>query len=416
MSPDPINSGMPSAKTIFNRYRWFVLCCLIVVLFDIVLRHFVRQMPYWGDEIHFVGTIRYFGHDFSWQKLIHYNEMSGPLPFLLYAGWGKLVGFELNDLRLLSLVISGVTYLAFFGFAAGSLKNQKAACGCTLFLLFHPYMIGFSALVFTDMLPILASILVLYAMRSNRPLLMFSAGVLGLLSRQYFVFFLFAVGFTYLLRLMCRYRHRDLFMAASIILSTVPLCLLAYAWQGFSPKNEINDLYMDESFRFHPEYVTLYILQLSVYLLPLIVVNAKKIYGNLLPWLVAVACSWLYWLFPVRPCPAAVNASFLTVGFFHKCINFLVGPVAEQYIFWVLFTVSIPILVFVIKDLYHRIKNRTYDIIFAIHLSLICFLLILPWSYFLWEKYFMPLVPLLTITWAAFYFASGPKNAVPRID
>ena len=412
-----VNSTMPLVKTI-NRYRWFFLCGLILFLFDLILWHFVRQMPYWGDEIHFVGTIQYFGHDFSWRKLVHYNEMSAPLPFLLYAGWGKVVGFELNDLRLLSLVISAVTYLAFFGFVAESLKSQKSAFCCTLFLIFHPYMVGFSALVFTGMLPILASILVLYAMRSNQPLLMFSAGVLGLLSRQYFVFLLFAVGLTYLFRLFYRYRRRDLFMAASIILSTVPLCILAYAWQGFSPKTELNRLYMDESFRFHPQYLSLYILQLSVYLLPLIVLNAKKIYGSLLPWLIAVACSWLYWIFPVRPCPAAVNASFFTVGFFHKYTRLLVGPVAEQYIFWILFTVSIPILVFVVKDLYHRVKSRTYDIIFAIHLSLICFLLILPWSYFLWEKYFMPLVPLLTITWTAFYLASASasKNTFPRID
>ncbi len=403
-------------KILYSRYRWFFLCCAVLVLFDIVLWHYVKQMPYWGDEVHFVGTIQYFGHDFSWKNLIHYNEMSGPLPFLLYAGWGHLVGFELNDLRLFSLVISAVTYLAFFGFVAGSLKNQKAACACTLFLLFHPYMVGFSVLVFTDMLPILASILVLYAMRYNQPLLLFSAGVLGLLSRQYFVFFLFAVGLTYLFRIVSRCQRRDVVMAASIILSTLPLCFLAYAWQGFSPKNELNNLYMDESFRFHPEYLTLYILQLSVYLLPLIVVNVKKIYGSLLPWLIAVACSGLYWIFPVKPCPAAVEASFLTVGFFHKFIKFLVGPVAEQYIFWILFTVSIPILVFVVKDLYQRLRSRTYDIIFAIHLSLICFLLILPCSYFLWEKYFMPLVPLFTITWAAFYLASGTKNTFPRID
>ena len=415
MSSERINSAIPPGRAI-HRHRWFLIFCMILVLFDLVLWHFVKQMPYWGDEVHFVGTIQYFGHDFSWQKLVHYNEMSGPLPFLLYAGWGHLIGFELNDLRLFSLVISAVTYLAFFAFVAGSLKNQKAAFACTLFLMFHPYMVGFSVLVFTDMLPILASILVLYAMRDNRPLLMFSAGVLGLLSRQYFVFFLFAVGLTYLLRIVSRYRSRDAVMAASIILSTLPLCILAYAWQGFSPKNELNFLYMDESFRFHPEYLTLYILQLSVYLLPLIVLNAKKIYGSLLPWLVAIACSWLYWFFPVKPCPAAVNAAFLTVGFFHKFIKFLVGPVAEQYIFWVLFTVSLPILVFVVKDLYRRVTSRTYDIIFSIHLSLFCFLLIIPCSYFLWEKYFMPLVPLFTITWASFYLTSGSKNILPRID
>src|SRR5437667_2479703 len=44
--------------------------------------------PYWGDEAHFVQTIRRFADGITLDTLRHYPEMSTPLPFVLYAVWG----------------------------------------------------------------------------------------------------------------------------------------------------------------------------------------------------------------------------------------------------------------------------------------------------------------------------------------
>ena len=50
--------------------------------------------PYWGDEAHFAETVRYFGNEISLNTLKSYNEMSTPLPFVLYALWGKILALK----------------------------------------------------------------------------------------------------------------------------------------------------------------------------------------------------------------------------------------------------------------------------------------------------------------------------------
>ncbi len=380
--------------------------------------YFASQYSYWGDEVRFVETIKYFGQDFQIKKLIQYNEMSAPLPFLLYAGWGKIVGFELSNLRVFSLIIAVITYISFFWFVSRLFHNQKTAYFCTMFIVVHPYMLGFSVFVFTDMLPIFASVMALCATKYSKPMLILLAGITGLLSRQYFVFFLFALGLTFFFRFLSKKSRKDAYMAIAIFISTLPLGIFAYLWGGLSPPTHLNNLYLDEAFRFHPEYLSLYILQLFVYLLPFVLLNAIKIYGRITVWLITIATCWFYFLFPIVPSPAAREASFHTVGFFHRIVRFLVGSSLEHVIFFTMFTISIPIAVFIITDTFQRFRLKCYDLIFALHLSVLCYFLIMPFSYLLWEKYFMPLVPILSISLMAFNKQSktAVENNIPIIS
>jgi polyferredoxin len=69
---------------------------------------------------------------------------------------------------------------------------------------------------------------------------------------------------------------------------------------------------------------------------------------------------------------------------------------------------------FVIQDLYHRLKRRqgettsaerrttddgrrTTDLALFLDLSILLFLAIMPFSYFCWEKYFLPIIPFVTM-------------------
>ena len=379
-----------STPTSLRTNIWFIAFLVSMAFILSFAWLFAIQHSHWGDEIRFVNTISYFGNDFHLQKLVHYNEMSAPLPFVLYAMWGKLVGFALNDLRAFSLIIAVITYVLFFWFIFKTFNCQKLAYFSSMFLMLQPYMLGFSVFVFTDMLPILASIFVFYSARYGKPLLMLLAGLIGLLSRQYFIFLLIAFGLTFFIRFLLKKERNDMYMATAIILSTLPLGVLAYYWQGLSPQTHLNSLYLDEAFRFHPEYLTLYIVQLSIYIFPYIILNVRKIYGNYSVWVISITFSWLYIIFPIEPSPAAQEASFHTVGFLHKMVRSLVGSPGEHLIFYALFTVGIPIAFFILRDLYLRIRLKLYDLIFAMHLSVIFFLIIIPCSYLLWEKYFMP--------------------------
>ena len=51
-----------------------------------------RELP--GDEMRFIETSRNFSSGFGLSLLKHYEEMSTPLPFMLFGMWGKLFGFE----------------------------------------------------------------------------------------------------------------------------------------------------------------------------------------------------------------------------------------------------------------------------------------------------------------------------------
>ncbi|MDH5683388.1 MAG: hypothetical protein OEZ20_02865 [candidate division WOR-3 bacterium] len=72
------------------------------------------KSPYWADEVHFVETIRQFGKEINLNLIRHYNEMSTPLPFILYALWGRIFGFEVHILRYFSMIIAFITYILFY--------------------------------------------------------------------------------------------------------------------------------------------------------------------------------------------------------------------------------------------------------------------------------------------------------------
>ena len=113
---------------------------------------FTRALPPWGDEAHFLNTIRAFGQGISVDLLRTYPEMSGPLPFALFAWWGGLVGFGTAGLRGLSALIAFATLVLYH-----STLEQHGLHGRLKYLLLvlfaaNPYFVGLSVFVFTDML------------------------------------------------------------------------------------------------------------------------------------------------------------------------------------------------------------------------------------------------------------------------
>ena len=95
--------------------RSLLLLILVLIVYETILYMGVGlRQPTWADEHHFISTIEEFGEELSLRQLRTYNEMSTPLPFILYALWGKLVGFHLHQLRFFSLIIALFTFIYFF--------------------------------------------------------------------------------------------------------------------------------------------------------------------------------------------------------------------------------------------------------------------------------------------------------------
>lgn len=384
--------------TLPSNKHYFYLFLVLITLFEGIAVYFAFQQSPWGDELHFYETVKYFGQGISLQTLTNYNEMSTPLPFILYALWGKLFGFELNALRGLSVIIALFTYCGFYFLLAGVTRNLWLVFWASLFLVVHPYMVGFSLFVFTDMLPITASIFGLIALRKNSSWLWFFWAAIGLLSRQYFVFFSLPVGIYYCLRFIAKPGLTHVKMAVATLFSTLPTVALFWLWGGFSPQNNINHLYLGEAFSYHVDYLTLYVALLFVYLCPFIIWRWKEFYTDKIILIISLILSGLYLIFPVHPCPAAIEAGFDSVGYFQTLLqNLHFRPSGVQIIFYCCYLLGWPVLLTLLKDLVKRVMERAYDTLFLLEMSLLSFFIIMPSSYLLWEKYFVPVIPLAVI-------------------
>src|SRR5205823_686203 len=88
-------------------WKSLVACtCLIAAIEAVAAWGVGIDRPLRADEPHFVGTIVQFGTTpLSLDLLAHYNEMSGPVPFVLYGAWGRLFGFDPQTLRLFSIIV-----------------------------------------------------------------------------------------------------------------------------------------------------------------------------------------------------------------------------------------------------------------------------------------------------------------------
>jgi hypothetical protein len=388
-----------------NYFRSLIAFVIFLILLQsVVISVAGLKRPHWGDEEHFVQTVRLFGEEISLNTLKHYNEMSTPLPFLTYALWGRIFGFETNVLRILSVIIALLTYLLFHRFLFLLFQEPKIAFFTAVFLAVHPYMVGFSIFVFTDMLPILFLIVACIAVIKGKAVVFALAAAGTLLCRQHFIFLPVAAGLFYLLSFLTNRnetrtkRSATRRMLPASILSLAPLGLLFLIWQGFSPDNEMRKSYLDEGFYFHPSYLTLYVCLLFVYLIPIVVVRWRRIYSDRRILVGSFIISWLYWLFPVGPSKYAIAIDVHTVGLFHRLLQWIwPGGFFEQVVFYAAFLLGLPILILLIKDCYQKVKRRDFDLPLFLDMSILAFLVILPFSYMCWEKYFLPVVPLAAV-------------------
>src|SRR6266568_4671245 len=89
-------SGQPSYVRSLLAYGCAIILVEALIVCVIGLNH-----PTWGDEGHFIGTITSFGSDLSIAQLTNYPEVTTPLPFIVYALWGRAFGFDPFHLRIL---------------------------------------------------------------------------------------------------------------------------------------------------------------------------------------------------------------------------------------------------------------------------------------------------------------------------
>lgn len=381
-----------------NYYHAAIILIVFLFLFEGIVFYFGGNRPYWGDEAHFVKTVRQFGNDLNIHTIKHYNEMSTPLPFILYSIWGRIFSFDVQVLRIFSIIIAFGTYFLFHRLVYVVFNDIKSSLLTTIFIVLNPYMVGFSIFVFTDMLAILFIVISCISIRERNPIALSISLACGLLCRQYLLFCVLAVGLYYVAE-YCRAKSDDTAkMLSSCLISLVPLVILGVLWKGLSPDNELKKIYLDEGYSYHLSYLTLYICQFVIYLLPIILISWRVFYKNIKIMIMSFVVSSLYWLFPVRACKYQIDQNIYTVGFFHRLVKTVFeNQFAEDVVFYIAFLLGLPMIIFVIRDMYLKWQEKNVTFPLFLDFCIISFLIVMPFSYLCWEKYFLPVLPPITI-------------------
>jgi hypothetical protein len=376
---------------------WFIVFLVIIQSATIYFLDISR--PPWGDENHYIYTVLDFGREISLDTLKNFNrEVSPPLGFIFYALWGRVFGFQVPVLRILSVIIAFITFLLMHRLAHITLENGLTALLSTAFIVLNPYMLGLTVFIYNDMVTIMFLVICCIAIIRKRPLVFLVSSACALVCRQYFVFLPAAAGLYFLIIYFREKDRHALKMAVMSALSGIPLGLLMVLWGGLGPSHRIRNeiLGTDVRLYFHLSYLTLYICLMFIYLLPIVLLKWKVFYMNLKVLSVCFFLSWTYWLFPVAAAQSSLKYEITTVGYFHR---FLAAVLKKQFlidtVFFICFFMGLAMAAHIVMDLFRRYKSRKTDYIMFLDMAILAFLAIMPLSFMVWEKYFLLVLPLL---------------------
>ena len=117
--------------------------------------------------------------------------------------------------------------------------------------------------------------------------------------------------------------------------------------------------------------------------------------------------------FPIKPSLATLEfTEYKTVGFVHQVIFEIFGynSFDSKVILLILLFIGCYINVEVLKRLYIEIKEKIMDIKILLLLLWILFLLIMPFSYQVWEKYLTMILPFLVLSIYMILFSINNKS------
>jgi hypothetical protein len=189
--------------------------------------------------LYHLPTIRQFAEHVD---LTSYPAAQTPLYHLLFAGFGKVAGFELWKLRLLNVAISYGAALALLRLLRRATPLEPVqALALTLVFTLSPYFFGASFTLLTDNLALLFAFLALEraeAFRRSGTLAPLALACLALcaavLTRQSFLWLAAVVGW-FVLRSAWP-AGRKLAGVALVGAALLPLLGLVIAWDGLVPK------------------------------------------------------------------------------------------------------------------------------------------------------------------------------------
>lgn len=330
--------------------------------------------PYPGDESRFIETSKLFGRGLTLDLLRHYPEMSGPLPFALFGWWGAAFGYSLAAMRVCALAIGCASLLMLYVFWR-SVVEARLAVLAGVGLCLNPYMATMSLFVYTDMPALLCGLAALAAGLRGWAGAMGLALAAAMLCRQYMLFL--AAGLAAYFAFQRQWRS-----ASACTAALIPLAALMALWGGMAPDSWMRGEYTSGGTRFHPSFLIGYVAQIPIYLAPFLI--AWRGWWKQDRWV--FLASGVYWLFPVRAPEASKKIGIETVGMLDR----LMPAVARDAVYWFGFLAGLMLL----REMLRAARERGGYAMLAACVTA-AFLAVMPWSYLYWEKYLLPVLPVI---------------------
>jgi hypothetical protein len=354
-----------------------------------------------GDERHIIETIRLFTNNLNFETIKNYPEITPPFFFILYATWAKIFGQTVESLRLFTILISFFSWQALFILFDLITKNKKHSFLLSLLIAANPYFFGTSIFVFTDMLTILLSLVAVIGFLKNKFYLYLVASLLAVLCRQYAIIFPISVlVFSFIKFFNDRKLYRKYILAS--LFTFFPLLILFLVWGNIAPSKGIDQWLIKSSQYFNISYLNTYITFSVLYLFPLTVVFIikNKEFNKSVLAITIISCTFLS-LFPITASSATVQQTDIrTVGYAHIALGKILGEnsLALRSILIFFLAVGCYINVLLIKKIVNRISKKTLTRESILSMIWLIFLVIMPFSYQVWEKYLILVLPYLALS------------------
>ncbi|MHC4479536.1 MAG: hypothetical protein ACYS8K_05365 [Planctomycetota bacterium] len=347
--------------------------------------------PLYGDEAHFFpSTVELV--PFRIARLEAFSELSSPTFFIAFSYVLQVLGRRIFWCRLvvfLCLVGCAFAYRRTAAQVARRAGSLPAAAPLTwILLLTFPYVVGCGVYYYSDVPGLLFALLAYGACARGRTLRGVLWATLALHCRQYFVFIPVGAGaaeaWSYLrTRDGAALRRGALWLVP--ILSFVPYLLL---WGGPSPMRHL-DPRLAELPAIMPWHVTYLLAACGLYLLPIAAATSLGTWH----WPKAAWCGAalaLFCLFPPRPNLyfELIDAPITTLGFLDVALRTGLGPTLELIVLGAGATLAAALH----YELLVRAWRRSAG---AFPWMIAAFWAMNLFSHLTWEKYLLPLLPLL---------------------
>jgi len=395
-------------------YKFFYFALIFIVYVSIYFYSF--NIDFWADERHFVETIIFFSENSLLTAIKDYPEVTPPLFYIIYSTWGKIVGFETYKLRLFSLFLSFILSTLLVNLILKLTNNHKISIIISLWIMINPYVIGTGIFVYTDLLAFIFCISFLIGYTKSNIYITAMSSIMMLLTRQYLIIFPISLIIYDFISYNFDKQKKYLFEIILLLLSFTPYIILYTIWGGIAPKTGLDKWVipnLERSFNFSA--INSYISFLTIYSLPFVLISFKKRFQehlNKTNLLIAIPFLINFLLFGVKASEVTILQTNLeTIGLVHRLIKKITYfEIIENIILIAFYFIGIIILINFSRELLKQLKEKINGINNFLIIIILSFLLIMPFSYQIWEKYLIPILPIFILLLYRLFISSLDKN------